>query len=128
MRKKLVILAGVALSSCQVYPTPRLSAHDWYPPECCHKYDCAPVTKIEVVPTQKLAAAGMVFAPSLKLPSQTLITTPHGTVVVPENFGRAKGEEWRRRNSPDGQTHACIQAGGGYTPPKLTCLFDPSGI
>ena len=101
-------------------------AHDWYPHECCHQQDCAPATHVEVVPTQSLVAAGMIFGPPLKLPSQLVITTKWGKVIVPENFGTEKGQTWRRRPSPDGQWHACIQTFTGK--PTLICLFDPSGI
>ncbi len=87
-----------------------------YPYVCCHEMDCAPVTKVEVVPTQKFAAAGLGYAPNLKLPTQTVITTIHGTVVVPENF-----DQKAIYQSEDGRMHACVRAG------KLVCWFIPPG-
>jgi hypothetical protein len=95
--------------------------HQLYDADCCNQIDCAPVEKVEVVPTQKFAAAGLGFAPSLKLPTQMVITTRHGTVVVPEDFKAPS-----RRQSRDGRMHACIrQTAQGM---KLICLYEPPGI
>lgn len=95
--------------------------HMRYPPECCSNQDCAPVDKIEQVPTQKLAAAGMVFGPTAQLPSHLVVTTKHGTVMVPENF--------KRRPSMDGRWHACISGSVmGIVPPRLICIFEPPSM
>jgi hypothetical protein len=45
-----------------------------------------------------------------------LITTKHGSVIVPANFPR--------RESKDNQMHACIRPSTGGTP-RLICLFLP---
>jgi hypothetical protein len=94
-------------------------AHDWYPADCCSGRDCAPVTKIEQIPTAKPAGAGAIFGSATSLPSQLVITTEHGAVLVPENFPR--------RESHDGQWHACIR-GTMFSPPVLICLFEPPSM
>lgn len=58
-------------------------AHDWYPIECCHQYDCAPVDKA-------VTADGVIA-----------VTTKHGTATVPA--------EMTRRESRDHRMHACIR-------------------
>ena len=32
------------------------AAHDWYPMECCHAMDCAPVEKVEMLPGPAIAS------------------------------------------------------------------------
>ena len=61
--------------------------------------DCAPVESV----AQIVSASGG--------PPQLVVTTKHGTVVVPPDFPR--------RESPDGRMHVCIQ--GIY----VMCLFMP---
>lgn len=92
-----------------------------YPIECCHQMDCAPVDKVEIVPSTKFAAAGMGYAPKLGLPAQTIVTTKHGTAVVPEDLP-AKS----RYESKDGRMHACIRHTA--TGLKVICVFYPPGI
>jgi hypothetical protein len=90
------------------------TAHDFYPLECCHSTDCAPVDGVEVVAgaTYYAGVSGMAHVPL----SVTIITTKHGAVAVPENFPR--------RDSPDGRMHACItmDADGGN---RLLCFWVP---
>ena len=99
------ILAGLLLSSTAA------AAHDWYPIECCSGMDCAPVEKVEIISLQSAGIMG-----SAPLPGSMLITTKHGTVIVPANFPR--------RESKDNQMHACIRPSTGGTP-RLICLFLP---
>jgi len=87
------------------------AAHDWYPMECCHSMDCAPVEKVEIISLQSAGIMG-----SAPLPGSMLITTKHGSVIVPANFPR--------RESKDNQMHACIRPSTGGTP-RLICLFLP---
>jgi hypothetical protein len=54
-------------------------AHSWYPIECCHDNDCAPIVKED----------------------HHTVTTSHGTVTVPQNFKPI-------RPSQDSKSHACI--------------------
>jgi hypothetical protein len=90
------------------------AAHDWYPIECCHAMDCAVVDKVEMVPHP--ASRGF-SAPPLTPPARLhVVTTKHGTVIVPANFPR--------RESKDNQMHACMRptSDGGM---RLLCLFLP---
>jgi hypothetical protein len=90
------------------------AAHDWYPMECCHEMDCAPVDRTEIVPTPTAdsqgAAAG---APGM------IVTTKHGTVLVPGDFPR--------RESKDSRMHACMMPGAGGRM-HLICIFLPPSI
>jgi hypothetical protein len=88
------------------------AAHDWYPLECCHDMDCAPVEHAEVIPTPatadpKGAGSG---------PSAMIVTTKHGTVLVPANFPR--------RESKDHRMHACMMPSAGGQM-QLICIFMP---
>ena len=88
------------------------AAHDWYPLECCHDMDCAPVEHTEIVPTPATAdpkGAGIG-------PSAMIVTTKHGTVLVPANFPR--------RESKDHRMHACMLPGAGGQM-QLICIFMP---
>jgi hypothetical protein len=80
-----------------------------YPAECCSNRDCAPVDRAEVA--QPPAMANMLAPPAHAGLGQMLITTKHGSVIVPANFPR--------RASGDGRMHACILNG------RLICLFLP---
>jgi hypothetical protein len=89
-----------------------VAAHDWYPLECCHGQDCAPVDKVEMVPTPAVsgpdgAAAGLPVM---------MVTTRHGTVLVPASFPR--------RESKDHRMHACMMPGEGGRM-RLICIFMP---
>lgn len=94
------------------------AAHDWYPMECCHAMDCAPVDKVEMLPGPSIASM-------LSTPAQAdsvggmLVTTRHGSVVVPANFPR--------RESKDNRMHACMRPdpNGGM---RLICIFFPPAI
>jgi hypothetical protein len=89
------------------------AAHDWYPWECCHEMDCAPVDRAEIVPTpttgDRKGVAG-VAPPAMK------VTTKHGTVLVPADFPR--------RESKDHRMHACMMPGTGGQM-RLICIFMP---
>ena len=87
------------------------AAHDWYPIECCSGMDCAPVEKVEIMPVQSAGIMG-----STTLPGTMMITTKHGSVIVPANFPR--------RESKDNRMHACIRASGNGNL-RLICLFMP---
>ncbi len=92
------------------------AAHDWYPMECCHEMDCAPVDRAETVPTPTTSdPKGGVAAD----PAAMIVTTKHGTVVVPGNFPR--------RESKDHRMHACMMPGTGGQM-QLICIFMPPGM
>lgn len=89
------------------------AGHDWYPASCCSGQDCAPAT-VTQVPTGALASA---LAPGHSLPSAMLVSTIHGSVIVPADF--------KPRVSPDGQPHACMQRSFTTGQIRLLCLFLP---
>lgn len=107
----ICVLMGVILVASIL----RVQAHDWYPMECCHEQDCAPAT-VTSVPTASLASAFVPDSSETMLPSMMMVTTVHGSVVVPQDF--------KSRPSPDGITHACMQKmpSGNM---RLICLFTP---
>lgn len=74
-------------------------AHDWYPLECCHQFDCAPV--------DQAVAAG----------DDLVVTTKIGTAPVPPNM--------ERRQSKDHRVHACIAPRDGKM--SVICIFMPPG-
>ena len=94
------------------------AAHDWYPMECCSGMDCAPVEKVEIL-------QGPAIASFLPTPGQSslvggmLVTTKHGSVVVPANFPR--------RESKDSRMHACMRPGPNGTM-RLICVFLPPAM
>ena len=92
------------------------AAHDWYPMECCHAMDCAPVEKVEML--QGPAMASMLGGTSASTPigSTMLVTSKHGSVIVPANFPR--------RESKDHRMHVCMRPGEGGTM-RILCIFLP---
>jgi hypothetical protein len=79
------------------------AAHDWYPRECCHDVDCAPVERAETL------ADG-----SLRLTSRV------GTTVVPVSFPR--------QPSPDHQMHICMVRYSHFDDMRPVCLFVPPAM
>jgi len=90
------------------------AAHDWYPTECCHEMDCAPVERTEVpTPTAADGNGAAVGPPAM------IVTTKHGSVLVPGDFPR--------RESKDHRMHACMMPGlGGQM--QLICIFMPPSM
>lgn len=101
----VIALLGLAVACALFTPA---QAHDWYPKECCHDNDCAPV---ESTRTALLAA-------SPELPS-TIVTTKHGTAVAPPNLPR--------RESKDNRMHACMNP-GPMGKMQLICIFTPPAL
>jgi hypothetical protein len=80
-------------------------AHEWYPMECCHGRDCAPVESVETL------------APASTNGLATLVvTTKYGTAIVPADFPR--------RESKDNRMHACMRQGATGRI-HLLCFFVP---
>jgi len=75
-------------------------AHDWYPPECCQKVDCAPVERAETLSDGSLR-----------------LTSNIGTALVPSSFPR--------RESPDDQMHICMTRFSHFDDMRPVCLFVP---
>lgn len=95
----IALLAGTALSS----PTP-IEAHGWYPKECCDDRDCAPVDSVvRFVP----AGGGL---------PQLVVTSKHGTAIVPQDFPV--------RQSKDGRMHVCMRH-DPFGAMDVMCLFMP---
>lgn len=97
----------------------RAVAHDWYPIECCHSIDCAPVDHVEVVAGVTYYANQAVDRKTVP-PSVMIVTTKMGTAVVPPNLPR--------RESKDNRMHACMLSvwlsAAGPTK-EVTCIFVP---
>ena len=74
-------------------------AHDWYPMECCHGMDCAPVDRVD-----KTEPGGMT------------VTSRHGTAVIPESMPR--------RESRDQRMHVCMQP-SRLGRMRVICVFVP---
>jgi hypothetical protein len=74
-------------------------AHDWYPLECCHGIDCAPVEHVEITQNATM-----------------IVTSKHGSAVVPATFPR--------RESKDNRMHVCMRPGEAGAM-RLICIFFP---
>jgi hypothetical protein len=90
------------------------AAHDWYPLECCHEMDCAPVDHTEIVPMPTADPQGAAAGPPAMV-----VTTRHGTVLVPGDFPR--------RESKDNRMHACMMPGASGKM-QLICIFLPPSM
>ena len=112
----MIALAGFSLA--MVVKAVSAKAHGWYPIECCSGMDCAPVEKVEIRPAEAFTAHALI-PPAYAAPSAMVVTTKHGTAIVPGNFPR--------RESKDGQLHACMRPAkdGGM---KLLCIFFPPAM
>ena len=94
-----VLLVGVAFFPLQS------KSHDWYPMDCCHGIDCAPVENTGY--TQPVTSGGI---------PQLIVTTKHGSAVVPQNFPV--------RESKDHRMHACMRREGSGQM-RIICIFLP---
>lgn len=83
-----------------VVATPAV-AHEWYPRDCCSGFDCAPVERVELMDNAAF-----------------LVTSMHGTAVVPATFPK--------RDSQDNRMHVCMRPGQAGRM-KPICLFMPPG-
>ncbi len=92
MLPRLMVIAIVLAISGQA------GAHSWYPKDCCHDEDCAPVVKIEYLKDGYMR-----------------VTTENGRSAL---FHRLLP----KRPSKDNRVHACIYAG------EPMCLFVPPGM
>ena len=82
-------------------------AHSWYPKDCCHDEDCAPVESVvRIIPT----GGGT---------PQLIVTTKRGTTLVPLDFPV--------RESKDSRMHICVRA-DPYGGKDVMCLFMPPGM
>ena len=74
------------IASCGLSPA---KAHDWYPHECCHGGDCAPVDNVTRIVTAASGQTGLILKSKL------------GTALLPPNF------PVRESKRP---SHACMHA------------------
>ena len=99
-RRSWVVIALLCSAIACAFFTPAQASHD---------HDCAPVESI--ARTSSLAAAA-------DLPS-TVVTTRHGTAVLPPNLPR--------RESKDNRMHACMNP-GPLGKMQLICIFTPPAL
>lgn len=104
--RNLAAVASLGLAFAWAFWFNPAQAHDWYPKECCHDNDCAPVESVSR--SSSLAATS-------ELPSM-VVTTKHGTAIVPPNLPR--------RESKDNRMHACMNS-GPMGKMQLICIFTP---
>lgn len=80
-------------------------AHGWYPKDCCHDNDCAPVESTEwQVPTR----GGR---------PRFIVTSKHGRAVVRDGVSI--------RPSKDNRMHVCMMRYDALGEMEVTCLFMP---
>lgn len=108
-------LAYLAFGAVLFHCSPALP-HDWYPIECCHSMDCAPVTSWSYTAGAAYDATGSPVRNALPL---MVVTTKIGTAIVPADMPR--------RESKDNQFHACIRNNGAVGS-IVTCIFVPPGM
>ena len=105
---------ALTMSACISAAAP-VAAHDWYPRECCHGMDCAPVEHARVI-----GPAINLPGPAANAAGGTLeVTTRHGTAVVPPNMVR--------RESKDHRMHACLRR-SWYGKMTVICIFVPPSM
>lgn len=101
-------------AACMAIAVKQASAHDWYPLECCSSQDCAPVTSLQSIASHAVLGDALASGDQPALPGGLMVTSKHGTVFVPDSY--------KRRESPDGQSHICMTRGKGGDMYPL-CLF-----
>ena len=102
-----VLFGGFALPLGLIAHASQTQAHDWYPLECCHSMDCAPVENTAYI----VPAGGGV--------PQMVVTSKHGTAVVAQNFPR--------QESKDNRMHICMRRMPNGSM-RVLCLFMPPSI
>jgi hypothetical protein len=99
-------LAAVSALACTAIFAPA-SGHGWYPKECCHDVDCAPVDDIAwLVPAGGAAP-------------QIIVTTRHGKAILRSNVSA--------RESKDSRMHVCMRR-FDTGDMEVICLFLPPGM
>ena len=111
--KRIIQLGWISILLMLTVLPGRALAHSWYPIECCSANDCAPADKVESV---QQFNAGIFGTPAHASTPLMLITTKHGSVIVPPDFPR--------RDSPDGKTHVCMRRTSDGSM-RLLCVYIP---
>ena len=70
------------IASCGLSPA---RAHDWYPHECCHGGDCAPVDNVTRIVMAASGETGLILSSKL------------GTALLPPNFPVRESKDHRMR-------------------------------
>lgn len=96
---RTTILMTVLLRALVLTPA-TAAAHSWYPWECCHEMDCAPVDQVQ-------------SAPEL---DGVIVTSKVGTALIPASFPK--------RVSKDNRMHVCLRKDATGTM-KVLCVFVP---
>ncbi len=120
MKRTIDLIIGISIAAALtigalVANNTTARGHDWYPMECCHMLDCAPVTKVEIVPPMTFAAAAGIK--TKQLPTMYVTNALGLRAHVPDDL--------ERRISPDHQMHACIVNTGEGT--YTRCLWVAPG-
>jgi hypothetical protein len=105
--RKAAILAVLTAGSAFIWQEAAM-AHDWYPIECCHHADCAPVHSVVPIAPTRLGG-----------PPRLIVTTIHGRTLVPEGIPV--------QVSKDGRMHICVNA-DPYGDKGVMCLFMPPSM
>ncbi len=92
--------ARFCITAAALLMTPAVAAHDWYPRECCHNLDCAPVDRAELLPDGSLR-----------------LTSKVGTTVVSPSFPRQQSQDY--------QMHICMARFSHLDIMHPICLFVP---
>src|SRR6476620_12445705 len=97
---------GSALGVCSVFAGMAIvgpaRGHDWYPLECCHHMDCAPVESIAPLASTSAGAP------------QLIVTSKHGKAIIRHDFPV--------RESRDSRMHVCMRRhDSGYM--DAICFF-----
>jgi hypothetical protein len=79
--------------------------HDWYPHDCCHDMDCAPVESIAWL------------APAQGEHRRLAVTSKHGTAIVRQGVSI--------RPSKDHRMHVCMKRYDALGEMEINCLFLP---
>jgi hypothetical protein len=98
-----VLCAMVTAAGALAAAAPTARAHDWYPIECCHATDCAPVDAVREVASTEGGVP------------QLVVTSRHGTAIVPQNLPR--------QTSQDNRMHVCMRSLRGKM--YVLCIFLP---
>jgi hypothetical protein len=85
----------------------RANAHSWYPRECCHEVDCAPVD------------AAIWLVPSNGGPPQLRVTSKFGIAIIPTDLSV--------RESKDSHMHICMSY-DAFGNRKVLCFFMPPSM
>ena len=103
LRQRIKLCAAAALSlALALGLAPSITAHSWYPEECCSGQDCAPADAVYTDTRGRL----------IVVVGQRRVLVPPGTVA---------------RLSPDNRTHVCL-VDDPYGEALIRCLFAPALI